>query len=96
METPKITKVELELDAVSGELRVMHDLLNIFANNWFEETHKTDMIKRERTSELVSQIWSEAPMYSSMLTALFASLTGLEKEVDAVLESEIARVSNGC
>ena len=30
----KITKVELELDAVSGELRVMHDLLNIFAN-WF-------------------------------------------------------------
>ena len=34
METPKITKVELELDAVSGELRVMHDLLNIFAN-WF-------------------------------------------------------------
>lgn len=35
-------------------------------------------------------------MYSSMLTALFASLTGLEKEVDAVLESEIARVSNGC
>ena len=41
METPKITKVELELDAVSGELRVMHDLLNIFAN-WFEETHKTE------------------------------------------------------
>ena len=28
--------------------------LNIFAN-WFEETHKTDMIKRERTSELVSR-----------------------------------------
>ena len=42
METPKITKVELELDAVSGELRVMHDLLNIFAN-WFEETHKADV-----------------------------------------------------
>lgn len=39
METPKITKVELELDAVSGELRTMHDLLNIFAN-WFDETHK--------------------------------------------------------
>ena len=95
METPKITKVALELDAVSGELRVMHDILNIFAN-WFEETHKTDMIDRESTSELVSQVWNEAPMYSSMLTALFASLTGLEKEVDAVLESEIARVSNGC
>lgn len=31
METPKITKVELELDAVSGELRVIHDLLNIFS-----------------------------------------------------------------
>ena len=89
METPKLTKVELELDAVSGELRVMHDLLNIFAN-WFEETHKTDMIKRERTSELVSQIWNEAPMYSSMLTALFASLTGLEKEVDEVLNYQIA------
>lgn len=95
METPKITKVALELDAVSGELRVMHDILNIFAN-WFEETHKTDMIDRESTSELVSQVWNEAPMYNSMLTALFASLTGLEKEVDAVLESEIARVSNGC
>ena len=80
METPKITKVELELDAVSGELRVIHDLLNIFAN-WFEETHKT---------ELVSQIWNEAPMYSSMLTALFASLTGLEKEVDEVLNYQIA------
>lgn len=39
METSKITKVELELDAVSGELRTMHDILNIFAN-WFEETHK--------------------------------------------------------
>ena len=84
----KITKVELELDAVSGELRVMHDLLNIFAN-WFEETHKTDTIKRERTSELVSQIWREAPMCSSMLTALFASLTGLEKEVDEVLNYQI-------
>ena len=89
METPKITKAELELDAVSGELRVMHDLLNIFAN-WFDETHKTDMIKRERTSELVSQIWREAPMYSSLITALFASLTGLEKEVDEVLDYQIA------
>lgn len=95
MKTPKITKVELELDAVSGELRVMHDLLNIFAN-WFEETHKTDMLNRERTSELVSQIWNEAPMYNSLITYLFASLTGLENEVDAVLEAEIARVSNGC
>lgn len=60
METPKITKVELELDAVSGELRVMHDLLNIFAN-WFDETHKTDMIKRERTSELVSPDLERSP-----------------------------------
>ena len=48
------------------------------------------MIKRERTSELVSQIWREAPMYNSMLTALFASLTGLEKEVDEVLNYQIA------
>lgn len=95
METPKITKVEFELDAVSGELRTMHDLLNIFAN-WFEETHKTDMLNRERTERLVSQLWNEAPMYSSLITALFASLTGLEKEVDAVLEAEIARVGNGC
>nr|DAG38833.1 MAG TPA: hypothetical protein [Caudoviricetes sp.] len=95
METPKITKVELELDAVSGELRTMHDLLNIFAN-WFEETHKADMIDRERDERLVSQLWNEAPMYSSLITALFASLTGLEKEVDAVLEAEIARVGNGC
>ena len=84
METPKITKVELELDAVSGELRVMHDLLNIFAN-WFDETHKTDMIKRERTSELVSQIWNEAPMYSSMLTALFASLPGWKRKLTKYL-----------
>lgn len=89
METPKITKVELELDAVSGELRTMHDLLNIFAN-WFEETHKADMIDRERDERLVSQLWSEAPMYSSLITALFASLTGLEKEVDAVLEAEVS------
>lgn len=89
METPKITKVELELDAVSGELRTMHDLLNIFAN-WFEETHKTDMLNRERTEQLVSQLWNEAPMYSSLITALFASLTGLEKEVDAVLEAEVS------
>lgn len=89
METPKITKVELELDAVSGELRTMHDLLNIFAN-WFDETHKADMIDRERDERLVSQLWSEAPMYSSLITALFASLTGLEKEVDGVLNYQIA------
>lgn len=89
MQTSKIASAEFELDMVSGELQTMHDLLNIFAN-WFEETHKTDMIKRERTSELVSQIWNEAPMYSSMLTALFASLTGLEKEVDEVLNYQIA------
>ena len=89
METPKITKVELELDAVSDELRTMHDLLNIFAN-WFEETHKTDMLNRERTERLVSQLWNEAPMYNSLITALFASLTGLEKEVDAVLEAEVS------
>lgn len=92
METPKITKVELELDAVSGELRTMHDLLNIFAN-WFEETHKTDMLKRERTERLVSQLWNEAPMYNSLITALFASLTGLEKEVDEVIEAEINKES---
>lgn len=88
----KITKVELELDAVSGELRTMHDLLNIFAN-WFEETHKTDMLNRERTERLVSQLWNESPMYSSLLTALFASLTGLEKEVDEVIEAEINKES---
>lgn len=92
MQSPKITKVELELDAVSGELRTMHDLLNIFAN-WFDETHKADMIDRERDERLVSQIWSEAPMYSSLITALFASLTGLEKEVDAVLDAEINKES---
>ena len=92
METPKITKVELELDAVSGELRVMHDLLNIFAN-WFDETHKTDMLNRERTERLVSQLWNEAPMYNSLITALFASLTGLEKEVDEVIEAEINKES---
>ena len=92
MQSHKITKAELELDAVSGELRVMHDLLNIFAN-WFEETHKTDMINRERTERLVSQLWNEAPMYNSLITALFASLTGLEKEVDAVLEAEINKES---
>nr|DAD97371.1 MAG TPA: hypothetical protein [Siphoviridae sp. ct1Tj2] len=61
--------------------------------NWFEETHKTDMIKRERTSELVSQLWNEAPMYNSLITALFASLTGLEKEVDEVIEAEINKES---
>ena len=88
METPKITKVELELDAVSGELRTMHDILNIFSI-WFEETHKTDELDRQRTDDLVSQLWNEAPMYSSMLTALFASLTGLEKEVDEVLNYQI-------
>lgn len=32
-------------------------------------------------------------MYSSMLTALFASLTGLEKEVDEVIEAEINKES---
>lgn len=92
MQSPKITKAELELDTVSGELRTMHDLLNIFAN-WFEETHKTDMLNRERTERLVSQLWNEAPMYNSLITALFASLTGLEKEVDAVLEAEINKES---
>lgn len=88
----KITKAELELDAVSGELRVMHDLLNIFAN-WFDETHKTDMLNRERTERLVSQLWNEAPMYNSLITALFASLAGLEKEVDAVIDAEINKES---
>lgn len=92
MQSPKITKAELELDTVSGELRTMHDILNIFAN-WFEETHKTDMLNRERTERLVSQLWNEAPMYNSLITALFASLTGLEKEVDAVLEAEINKES---
>lgn len=92
METPKITKAELELDAVSGELRTMHDILNIFSI-WFEETHKTDELDRQRTDDLISQLWREAPMYSSLLTALFASLTGLEKEVDEVIEAEINKES---
>lgn len=48
------------------------------------------MLNRERTERLVSQLWNEAPMYSSLITALFASLTGLEKEVDAVLEAEVS------
>lgn len=69
--------------------------LNIFAN-WFEETHKTDEIKRPRTERDASRLWDEAPMYDSMLTALFVSLTGMEKEVDEVLEAEIAGVSDGC
>ena len=92
MQSPKITKVELELDAVSGELRTMHDILNIFSI-WFEETHKTDELDRQRTEQLVGQLWREAPMYSSLLTALFASLTGLEKEVDEVIEAEINKES---
>lgn len=87
MQTAKITKAELELDALSCELRTMHNLLSIFAN-WFEETHKTDMIKRPRTERDVSRLWDEAPMYDSMLTALFASLTGMERDVDAALDVE--------
>lgn len=55
MQTAKITKAELELDALSCELRTMHNLLNIFAN-WFEETHKTDEIKRPRTERDVSRL----------------------------------------
>lgn len=87
MQTAKITKAELELDALSCELRTMHNLLNIFAN-WFEETHKTDDINRPRTERDVSRLWDEAPMYDSMLTALFASLTGMERDVDAALDVE--------
>ena len=90
MQTPKITNAELELDALSCELRTMHNLLNIFAN-WFEETHKTDNIKRSRTERDVSRLWDEAPMYDSMLTALFASLTGMERDVDAALDVEIEK-----
>ena len=90
MQTAKITKAELELDALSCELRTMHNLLNIFAN-WFEETHKTDNIKRPRTERDVSRLWDEAPMYDSMLTALFASLTGMERDVDAALDVEIEK-----
>lgn len=87
MQTAKITKAELELDALSCELRTMHNLLNIFAN-WFEETHKTDDINRPRTERDVSRLWDEAPMYDSMLTALFASLTGMERDVDAAIDVE--------
>lgn len=90
MQTAKITKADLELDALSCELRTMHNLLNIFAN-WFEETHKTDEIKRPRTERDVSRLWDEAPMYDSMLTALFASLTGMEHDVDAALDVEIEK-----
>lgn len=90
MQTAKITKAELELDALSCELRTMHNLLNIFAN-WFEETHKTDEIKRPRTERDASRLWDEAPMYDSMLTALFASLTGMERDVDAALDVEIEK-----
>lgn len=90
MQTAKITKADLELDALSCELRTMHNLLNIFAN-WFEETHKTDEIKRPRTERDVSRLWDEAPMYDSMLTALFASLTGMERDVDAALDVEIEK-----
>ncbi len=90
MQTPKITKAELELDAVSCELRTMHNLLTIFAD-WFDETHKADMIDRERGEQLVSQLWQEAPMYNSLITALFASITGLEKEVDEVIDVQIAQ-----
>lgn len=90
MQTAKITKAELELDALSCELRTMHNLLNIFAN-WFEETHKTDEIKRPRTERDVSRLWDEAPMYDSMLTALFAALTGMEHDVDAALDVEIEK-----
>lgn len=75
---------------MSCELRTMHNLLNIFAN-WFEETHKTDEIKRPRTERDVSRLWDEAPMYDSMLTALFASLTGMERDVDAALDVEIEK-----
>lgn len=93
METPKITKVELELDAVSGELRVMHDLLNIFAN-WFEETHKTDDLIRPRNERDVSRLWDEAPMYDSILCTLFGSISGLEKEVNAIIDESNKEISH--
>ena len=93
METPKITKVELELDAVSGELRTMHDLLNIFAN-WFEETHKTDDLIRPRNERDVSRLWDEAPMYDSILCTLFGSISGLEKEVNAIIDESNKEISH--
>ena len=93
METPKITKVELELDAVSGELRTMHDLLNIFAN-WFEETHKTDDLIRPRNERDVYRLWDEAPMYDSILCTLFGSISGLEKEVNAIIDESNKEISH--
>lgn len=87
MKAEKITRTTLELDAVSGELQVMHNLLNIFAN-WFEETHKTDEVSRERTEQDSSRIWSEAPMYDSILCTLFGSISKMENEVNAVLDEQ--------
>lgn len=93
MQTSKITRVEFELDMVSGELQTMHNLLNIFAN-WFEETHKTDDISRPRSEKEVSRLWDEAPMYDSILCALFGTISGLEKEVNNVIDESVKEISH--
>lgn len=93
MQTSKIASAEFELDMVSGELQTMHNLLNIFAN-WFEETHKTDDLIRPRNERYVSRLWDEAPMYDSILCTLFGSISGLEKEVNAIIDESNKEISH--
>lgn len=82
-----IPQAEFELDLIAGELVNMRNLLNIFAN-WFDETHKIESREeaRTRTSEEIARMWDKAPMYASIITALLASITGLEEEIDAILK----------
>ena len=93
MQVRKITRADFELDMVSAELQTMRNLLNVFSN-WFEETHKTDDLIRPRNERDVSRLWDEAPMYDSILCTLFGSISGLEKEVNAIIDESNKEISH--
>lgn len=93
MQVRKITRADFELDMVSAELQTMRNLLNVFSN-WFEETHKTDDINRPRSEREVSRLWDEAPMYDSILCALFGAISGLEKEVNNTIDETMKEISH--
>lgn len=75
------------LSFTSGGIENVLQLLSVF-QDWFEESHKTDLIDRSHSENDISLLWNEAPNYESVFQAAVLDLTRIRNDLENEIKKE--------
>ena len=78
------------LSFTSGGIENVLQLLSVF-QDWFEESHKTDLIDRSHSENDISIMWNESPNYESVFQAAVLDLTRIRNDLENEIKKETVK-----